>query len=237
MANIGSAPRVIAIVPAFNEEGNIASAIEDLKLHSPSIDYIIINDGSTDDTEKICIERGYNHITLPVNLGLAGAFQTGMRFALENDYDFALQFDADGQHCSSYIKDMISAALSQDAKVVIGSRFAATKKPVSARMAGSAIITAMIFVTTGKKVQDPTSGMRLISKDLIPLFAEELDFSPEPDTVALLMQWGHKVCEVQVEMRDRITGKSYLTFTRSLAYMMRVGISILFVQWIRRKKS
>ena len=227
---------MIAIVPAFNEEGNIVSTIEELKKYSSNIDYIIINDGSTDSTEKICQERGYNHITLPVNLGLAGAFQTGMKFALDNNYDFALQFDADGQHCSAYIKDMINTALSQNAKVVIGSRFAATKKPFSARMAGSAVITAMIFITTGKKIQDPTSGMRLISKDLFSLFAEELDFSPEPDTVALLMQWGYKVCEVQVEMRDRVAGKSYLTFTKSLAYMLRVGISILFVQWIRRKK-
>ena len=230
------AEKVLAVIPAYNEQDNIESTIEDLKANAPEVDYIVVNDGSRDRTVDICLERGYRYISLPTNLGLAGAFQTGMKFAHRNGYDYVLQFDADGQHSAAYIKDMVEEAKRTGANVVIGSRFAAQKKPISARMAGSALITAMILLTTRKKVQDPTSGMRLFDRTMIPLFAEELDYSPEPDTIALLIRRGAKVREVQVEMRDRVAGESYLNFTKSVSYMLRISISILFVQWFRRKK-
>lgn len=228
--------RILAIIPAYNEEENIVSTIEDLKTHAPEVDYLIVNDGSKDGTEQICEERGYRLVSLPANLGLAGAFQTGMWYAYRNKYDYAIQFDADGQHSASYITSMVEEAEKAGSNIVIGSRFCSQKKPFSARMMGSALITAMIRITTGKKIQDPTSGMRLFDSAMIPLFAEESDFGPEPDTVSLLMRWGVKVSEVQVEMRDRIAGESYLNFTKSVSYMMRMSISILFVQWFRRKK-
>ena len=228
--------RVLAVIPAYNEQDNIVSTIEDLRNNAPGIDYVVINDGSRDLTLDICKERGYNYVSLPVNLGLAGAFQTGMRYASEHGYDYAIQFDADGQHSAAYIDDMVALAESREANIVIGSRFATTKKPVSARMAGSVLISAMIFITTRKRIQDPTSGMRLFDKKMIPLFANELDFGPEPDTISLLMRWGYKVEEMQVEMRERVAGESYLNFTKSVAYMLRMSISILLVQWFRRKK-
>lgn len=228
--------RVIAIVPAYNERDNIVSTIEDLRENAPEVDYIIVNDGSRDDTSAICHERGYGIIDLPVNLGLAGAFQTGMRYAFGNEYDYAVQFDADGQHSAAYIGEMVRLAEQEDANIVIGSRFATQKKPVSARMAGSALISFMIFLTTHKRIQDPTSGMRLFDKTMIPLFANELDFGPEPDTISLLMRWGYKVVETQVEMRERVAGESYLNFTKSVMYMLRMSISILLVQWFRREK-
>lgn len=231
-----SSKRVLAVVPAFNEQDNIVSTIEDLRKSAPGVDYVVVNDGSKDRTLAICQERGYNYVNLPVNLGLAGAFQAGMRYADEHGYDYAIQFDADGQHSAAYIETMVETAEEEGANIVVGSRFATSKKPVSARMAGSALITAMIFLTTGKRIQDPTSGMRLFDKSLIPLFANELDFGPEPDTISLLIRWGYKVKEVQVEMRERMAGESYLNFTKSISYMLRTSISILLVQWFRRKK-
>ena len=228
--------RVIAVVPAYNERDNIVSTIEDLRSNAPGVDYVIVNDGSKDDTLSICREHGYNVIDLPVNLGLAGAFQTGMRYAYKHGYDYAIQFDADGQHSAAYIYEMIRVAETQDANIVIGSRFATQKKPLSARMAGSVLISAMILLTTRQRVQDPTSGMRLFDRKMIPLFANEMDFGPEPDTISLLMRWGYKVEETQVEMRERIAGESYLNFTKSITYMLRMSISILLVQWFRRKK-
>lgn len=228
--------RVIAVVPAYNERDSIVSTIEDLRSNAPGVDYVIVNDGSKDDTLNICREHGYNVIDLPVNLGLAGAFQTGMRYAYEHGYDYAVQFDADGQHSAAYIAEMVHVAEEKGANIVIGSRFATQKKPVSARMAGSVLISAMIMLTTRKRIQDPTSGMRLFDKQMIPLFAYELDFGPEPDTISLLMRWGYKVEETQVEMRERVAGESYLNFTKSVAYMLRMSISILLVQWFRRKK-
>ena len=175
-------------------------------------------------------------ISLPVNLGLAGAFQTGMKYAYAHGYDYAIQFDADGQHSAAYIDDMVEVAEETGANVVVGSRFADCKKPFSARMAGSALITAMIFVTTRKRIEDPTSGMRLFDSKMIPLFANELDFGPEPDTISLLMRHGYKVEEMQVEMRERTAGESYLNFTKSVSYMLRISLSILIVQWFRRRK-
>lgn len=230
------ATRILAVIPAYNEEDNIVSTVEDLRTYAPEVDYLIVNDGSKDRTPDICAERGYNFVSLSANLGLAGAFQTGMKYAHRHGYDYAIQFDADGQHSAAYIASLVSEAEESGANIVIGSRFCSQKKPLSARMVGSALITAMIRLTTGKKIQDPTSGMRLFDADMIPLFAEENDYGPEPDTVSLLMRRGAKVSEVQVEMRDRIAGESYLNFTKSVSYMMRMCISILFVQWFRRKK-
>ena len=228
--------RVIAIIPAYNEEANIISTVEDLKANAPGVDYVVINDGSKDATAAIRREHGYNLVSLPVNTGLAGAFQTGMKYAQRHGYDYAIQFDADGQHSAAYIGDMVREAEDTGANIVIGSRFAAEKKPFSARMAGSALITAMIALTTRKKIQDPTSGMRLFDARMIPLFAQELDYSPEPDTISLLMRNGFSVREVQVEMRERTAGESYLNFTKSVSYMLRTSISILLVQWFRKKK-
>lgn len=236
MGNTIGNRRVVAVVPAYNERDNIVSTIEDLQINAPGVDYVIVNDGSKDDTLDICREHGYNVVDLPVNLGLAGAFQTGMRYAHEHDYDYAIQFDADGQHSAAYIEEMVKVAENKGANIVIGSRFATQKKPFSARMAGSALISAMILLTTRKRIQDPTSGMRLFDKTMIPLFAREMDFGPEPDTISLLMRWGYKVEETQVEMRERIAGESYLNFTKSVTYMLRMSISILLVQWFRRKK-
>lgn len=227
--------KVLAIIPAYNEEENIISTVRDLQQHASGVDYVIINDGSKDATEAICLDQGFNVITLPVNLGLAGGFQTGMKYALSHGYDYAVQFDADGQHSAAYVWPMVKQAELDGSDIIIGSRFQTQKKPLSARMAGSVLITAMIRLTTGQKIDDPTSGMRLFNKRMIRRFALNYDYSPEPDTIALCVRGGAKVTEMQVEMRDRVAGESYLNFTKSVAYMLRVCISIMFVQWFRKK--
>lgn len=228
--------RVLAIIPAYNEEENIVGTVEDLEMNAPNVDFIIINDGSKDSTPDICRKRGYRMASLPVNLGLAGGFQTGMKYAKRRGYDYAVQFDADGQHSAAYIEQLVQAAEATGSNIVVGSRFVSRKRPFSARMVGSALITLMIRLTTGRRITDPTSGMRLFDSKMIPVFAEELDYGPEPDTLALVMRQGAKVEEVQVEMRERTAGESYFNLTKSISYMLRMSISILFVQWFRRKK-
>lgn len=228
--------KVLAIVPAYNEQDNIASTIEDLLANAPGVDYVVINDGSKDKTLEICKEHNYNIVSLPVNLGLAGAFQTGMRYALENRYDYAVQFDADGQHSAAYIWPMVEFAESDNLDIVLGSRFKTKKKSkTDPRMIGSILITRMILYTTRARISDPTSGMRLFNKRMIPMFANELDFSPEPDTIAHVARSGAKIGEIQVDMRERTAGESYLNLSRSISYMLRVCVSILFVQWFRKK--
>lgn len=225
--------KTLAIIPAYNEEESIVDTVEELKALAPQIDYVIVNDGSKDNTLAVCQEHGYNVLNLPVNVGLTGGFQAGMKYAWENGYDFAVQFDADGQHRPEFIQKMVDAAIDQHADIVIGSRFITEKKQASARMTGSALISGMIKLTTGKRINDPTSGMRLYDRNMIKRFISESDFGPEPDTVAYLIRRGANVVEVQADMRERSAGESYLSFSKSISYMMRTCMSILFVQWFR----
>ena len=119
------------------------------------------------------------------------------------------------------------------ADIVIGSRFVSESKSFSARMVGSRLITGIIKLTTGQTVTDPTSGMRLYNRTMMEEFARRFDFGPEPDSIAYLMRHGAKVSEVQVQMRERQAGESYLNFAKSISYMARVCTSILLAQWFR----
>ena len=130
-------PRVLAIIPAYNEEECIVETVQELLSVSPDTDYVVINDGSRDSTAALCREHGFNMVDLPVNSGLTVGFQTGMKYALRNGYDYAIQFDADGQHRPEYIKSLLEKAVDVDADIVIGSRFVTEKKSHSARMIGS----------------------------------------------------------------------------------------------------
>ena len=227
---------VLIIIPAYNESQNIERVVLDLQEKMPQYDYVVINDGSRDHTANICKRNGFNIIDLPVNLGLAGAFQTGMKYALYNNYDYAIQFDGDGQHNAQYIDSMVQMAETENIDLVIGSRFIGnTKKNKSFRMMGNTLIEWLIFFTTGKLVRDTTSGMRLFSKNMIEKLAYQMNYGPEPDTVAFLIRCGAKVKEYPVTMNDRIAGESYLSFTNGLKYMFHMLASILVVQWFRKK--
>ena len=224
--------KTLIIVPAYNEGENIERVINNLKDNFPQYDYIVINDGSRDNTEQICREKGFNFISHPVNLGLAGAVQTGMKYAYKHGYDAAVQYDGDGQHDARFIAPMLEE-LKAGNDVVIGSRFVTEKKPHSLRMLGSNMIQFAIRLTTGKTIKDPTSGMRMYNKKLIEKLAFALDLGPEPDTVALFIRKKFRVKEIQVEMLERIAGESYLNLSRSIKYMMRMFVSILILQWFR----
>ena len=227
--------KTLVIIPAYNESENIERVVINLVENYPQYDYVVVNDGSVDNTAEICRKNQYNLVDLPVNIGLAGGFQTGMKYAHRNDYDFAVQLDGDGQHDPQYISKMLYEIKKNDLDFVIGSRFVSVKKPKSIRMFGSNLIEFALRVTTGKTFSDPTSGMRLFNKKLIGLLANSLDFGPEPDTLAILVRSGAKYSEVQVTMKERLAGESYLNFTRSITYMMHIISSIVMIQWFRKK--
>lgn len=228
--------RCLVIVPAYNEEANIVRVIENLKENYASYDYVVINDGSSDNTAGLCRKKGYELVDLPVNLGLAGAFQTGLKYAYRKGYDYAIQFDADGQHRPEYIASMLDK-IQGGYDIVIGSRFVTEKKPHSLRMLGSNLISLATRLTTGRKVKDPTSGMRMFNKKMIAEFALNLNYGPEPDTISYLLKQGATIAEVQVEMDERIAGESYLNLSRSVMYMMRMLLSILFIQNFRKRRE
>lgn len=226
--------KVLIIIPAYNEELNIVRVVNNLILECPQYDYVVINDGSYDSTVELCKINNLNYIDLPINLGLAGAFQTGMRYAWENGYDCAIQFDADGQHLPQYIPEFVKK-IEEGFDVVIGSRFKNNKKDKSMRMLGSRFITLAIKLTTGKKISDPTSGMRMFSRNMIREFAYNINYGPEPDTISFLLKNGASVTEVQVEMLDREYGESYLKPMKAIAYMTKMMVSIILVQNFRKR--
>ncbi len=225
---------VLIIIPAYNEEGNIKRVVQNLIDNYPEYDYVVINDGSKDNTSRICHENNYNIVDLPVNLGLAGAFQTGMRYAYKYNYKYAIQFDADGQHRPEYIKPM-KEKMEEGYDIVIASRFVTEKKPHSARMLGSNLISAAIRCTTGAKIKDPTSGMRMYGERLIRELAQNVNYGPEPDTVSYLVKQGARYAEIQAVMDERIEGESYLNFTNSIKYMLHMMNSIIVIQNFRKK--
>lgn len=228
--------KCLVIIPAYNEEDNIVRVIENLKENYSAYDYIVINDGSSDNTAGLCRKMGYELVDLPVNLGLAGAFQTGLKYAYRKGYDYAIQFDADGQHRPEFIGSMLNR-IQEGYDIVIGSRFVTEKKPHSMRMLGSNLISLATRLTTGRKVKDPTSGMRMFNKKMIAEFALNLNYGPEPDTISYLLKQGATIAEVQVEMDERIAGESYLNLSRSVMYMLRMLLSILFIQNFRKRRE
>ncbi len=223
---------VLVIIPAYNESANIETVVGRLNSICPDYDYVVVNDGSTDSTAEICRRCGFNLLDLPVNLGLAGGFQAGLRYAARYGYRYAIQIDGDGQHRPEYIRSM-KEKMDEGYDIVIGSRFVGEKKPFTMRMIGIRMIGFAIRLTTGKKIQDPTSGMRMFSRRMIEMFAEGLNFGPEPDTVSYLIRKGAKVAEVPVKMDERMGGVSYLTPLKSASYMIKMLVSILVIQGFR----
>lgn len=227
---------LLIVIPAYNEEKNIEQVVENLISGYPQFDYLVVNDGSRDGTAAVCRRRGYRMADLPVNLGLAGAFQTGLKYAFSHGYEYALQFDGDGQHLPQYIQPMLDK-IREGYDIVIASRYLSKKKPASVRMLGSNLIQAALKLTTGTAIHDPTSGMRLFNRSMIREFALGLNYGPEPDTLSWLIKNGARVAEVQVTMQERLAGASYLTPVNAARYMIRMLVSILLIQNFRKREG
>lgn len=225
---------LLIVIPAYNEKDNIENTVNLLKEQYQQYDYVVVNDGSRDKTADICRDNNYNLLDLPVNLGLAGAFQTGMKYAYEQGYDYAIQFDADGQHRPEFIESMLNK-MKEGHDIVIGSRFVDERKDKSLRMLGSRVITIAIKLTTKVRIADPTSGMRMYSKSMIEEFAKNINYGPEPDTISYLIKNGASVAEVKALMDERQFGESYLNVVNSIKYMVKMLISILVVQNFRKR--
>ena len=225
---------ILLVIPSYNEEKNIQTVVGELERDFPELDYIVVNDGSTDRTAEICRENGYRLLDLPVNLGLAGCFQAGMKYAYKKGYRYAIQFDGDGQHRPEFI-DAMRKKMDEGYDIVIGSRFVDSPKDFSPRMVGSRLIAGEIRLTTGVRIADPTSGMRMFNREMIQEFALRLNYGPEPDTISFLVKQGARVAEVPVKIAERLAGESYLKPLVAAKYMVRMLISILFIQNFRKR--
>jgi glycosyltransferase involved in cell wall biosynthesis len=234
--NIDSKIKTLVIVPAYNESESIRPVLSDLREHFPEGDIIVINDGSSDDTSSVARADDVTVIDLPYNLGIGGAVQTGIKYAMENNYDIAIQFDGDGQHKASEINNIVKP-VHEGADMVIGSRFLnATGYSMSfSRKLGSMIFAGVMSLTCGQKFTDTTSGFRAYSKNGIKLFS---DYYPEdyPEVEALIVAYKSSlnIEEVPVSMRQRKGGRSSITALRSIYYMIKVLLAI-FIGLLRRR--
>lgn len=227
--------KTLVVIPAYNEALNIKKTVIDLKNNAPDVDYVVVNDGSKDNTLEVLEQNNFNHIDSICNLGLFGAVQTGFKLAMKEKYDVVIQFDGDGQHSAKYI-DLLVKEIENGNSIVIGSRFVDEKKPFTARMIGSRLIAGAIKLITGKTIKDPTSGFRAYDKACIRDYATEMNNPPEPDTLVYMLRKNRKIKEVQVQMSEREFGESYLDLVNTIKYMSRMMVSIFLIQPFRKVK-
>ena len=220
----------LVIIPAYNESENIVNTVKEIKEKASDFDYVVINDCSSDKTLEILENNHLNYINLPVNLGIGGAVQTGYKYALEHEYDMAVQVDGDGQHDPAYLHSLEDTLIKENADMVIGSRFIKNEgfQSTFVRRMGIVYFTKMIKSLTGTTITDPTSGFRLVNKDVIALFANDYprDY-PEPESIVALLKRKKKVIEVPVQMKERQGGESSIRLWNSVYYMIKVSIAIL----------
>lgn len=234
--------RVLIIIPAYNEETNILktvnSVIEYRKNCDFQLDYIVINDGSTDNTYQICKDNNIKCINLIQNLGIGGAVQTGYIYANIKDYDIAVQFDGDGQHDISSLGGLIKPIADNESDFVVGSRFlskASGFKSTFMRRVGIKWLSFLIKILTGKRIFDVTSGFRAAGKKAIRLLSREypIDY-PEPESIVFLLNNSITVSEVQVNMFEREGGTSSIHSWKTVYYMIKVSLSILCAKLQRK---
>lgn len=220
----------LVIIPAYNESASIKETVEQIRKKAQGFDYVIINDCSTDNTREICESMNYNIVNLPVNLGIGGAVQTGYKYGIRHGYDLAVQVDGDGQHDPEYLLEMAEHMQKSRVDMVIGSRFIKKEgfQSSSARRIGIKYFTFLIRILTGKTVTDPTSGLRMVNRDIMNFFAHDYpkDY-PEPESVVAILRSGKRVEEIPVVMRERNGGVSSISLKKSVYYMIKVSLAIL----------
>ena len=233
--------KILLIIPAYNEEENIKNTIKKIENFSDEIDYIVINDGSTDSTEQILLENKINHIKLIHNLGIGGAVQTGYKYAYENNYDIAIQFDGDGQHDVTFVPKICQPLINGQADMCIGTRYldksSSEFQSTFMRRLGANIISVFIKLMTRTKITDPTSGFRAANNKVIEEFAQNYPTDyPEPESTVSLLVNGYKVKEEPVSMNERKGGVSSIRLWKTIDYMVKVVLSIIIDSISFRRK-
>ncbi len=218
------------IVPAFNESGNIGRTITDIRKQNLPVDILVIDDGSVDTTAQEATSTGVKVVSLPFNLGIGAAVQTGFQYALQYGYGIAVQMDGDGQHDASFLVKLLTPILEDRADIVVGSRFiedSAGFKSSFSRRLGINFFVRLINAFTGLNITDPTSGFRAHNQKVIAAFAQNYpqDF-PEPEAIVVARRLGVRVSETAVLMRKREGGQSSIRQLKGLYYMVKVTFAI-----------
>jgi glycosyltransferase involved in cell wall biosynthesis len=227
--------RKAAIVPAYNEEGSIRAVVSEIREADPELEVVVVDDGSTDATAALAAGAGATVLSLPYNLGIGAAVQTGLQYAYENDFDVAVQIDGDGQHDCRELEQLLAPILSGAADIAVGSRFAGQRlyRPSLARWIGIVLFAGLVSLIVRQRVTDTTSGFRAMNRRGIRLFAADYPHDyPEVEATVLVFRHRLRMVEVPVAMRQRETGRSSITVFRSLYYMGKVSLA-LFVGLLR----
>lgn len=226
-----STSRVVAVVPAWNESASIGDVVDAVRAADAGIDIVVVDDASEDDTAGVAEARGAVVLRLPFNVGIGGAVQTGFRYALDGGYELAVRLDGDGQHDASEIPKILAPVQAGEADLVIGSRFvdgSGSYRPPLARRLGIRVFARLVSVLGGQRVTDTTSGFVALSRTGIELFAAEYPHDyPEVEATLVALKSGLRLTQVQVEMRERASGSSSITFVRSLYYIVKVMLALL----------
>jgi glycosyltransferase involved in cell wall biosynthesis len=229
--------RVIAVVPAYDEEGAIADVVAGIRALGGRFDVVVVNDGSADGTAAAAAAAGATVVSLPYNLGIGGAVQTGFRFALERGYEVAVRLDGDGQHDPAELPKLLAPLEAGDADIVTGSRFTdgdSAYRPPLGRRIGIVFFARLVSLLTRQRVTDTTSGFQALNRRGIALFAEDYPSDyPEVEATLLVLKHRLRLCEVPVRMREREHGTSSITFFRSVYYMLKVTLA-LFIAMFRK---
>jgi len=231
-----SPERRIAIVPAYNEEGNIGRVVGELLAFDPTIDVVVVSDGSVDRTAAHAEAAGARVLRLPYNLGIGGAVQTGFRYAWEEGYDLAVRCDGDGQHVPAELPKVIAPVASGEADIAVGSRFVGGEgyRSSASRRVGIRLLATVVSAIARQRVTDTTSGFQALNRLALELFAADYPHDyPEVEGMVMTIKHRLRLVEVPVQMREREHGRSSITALRSVYYMAKV-LTALFVGLFRR---
>jgi hypothetical protein len=227
------AVRVLAVIPAYNEERSLPSVVEGIRRHAPGVDVCVVDDGSTDATAEVARGLGVLVLSSPLNLGIGGAVQLGFLWARDRGYDVAVQVDGDGQHDPACLETVLAPVLAGRADLCVGSRFLASGdgfRSTLVRRAGIRYLSALLRLRCGARVTDPTSGFRAASRRVVEAFAAAYPSDyPEPESIAVAARRGLRVTEVPVRMSAREHGHSSITPLRTLYYLVKVSLSLVLL--------
>ena len=228
--------RRIAIVPAYNEEQNIARVVEELHVFDPGIDVVVVSDGSVDRTAENAEAAGARVLRLPYNLGIGGAVQTGFKYAWEQGYDLAVRCDGDGQHVPGELPKVIRPVAEEEADIAVGSRFVSSDgyRSSASRRVGIRLLATVVSAIARQRVTDTTSGFQALNRRALELFAQDYPHDyPEVEGMVMTIKHKLRLVEVPVQMREREHGRSSITAFRSVYYLAKV-LTALFVGLFRR---
>jgi glycosyltransferase involved in cell wall biosynthesis len=231
---------VVAVVPAWNESGAIGGVVDDILAFDPDIDVVVVDDASTDGTTDMARAHGATVLSLPFNIGIGGAVQTGFRYARDEGYEVAVRLDGDGQHAAPELGKLLGPIRAGEANLVVGSRFvdpSGTYRPPFARRLGIGVFARLVSLLGGQKVTDTTSGFSALDRTAIELFAREYPHDyPEVESTLVALRSGLRLVQVQVDMRERQAGTSSITFVRSLYYIVKVMLALLVASLRRYRR-